>query len=315
MFFRLLTHATLLTIVFLSFFGRPALADDDINSGKVRIAVEDIENRSNYHHNTVSDALGDLVVTRLAATGRFKIYEREELDRMKDEIKLGEQGWVEDETATARGGFKGVQYKLLVVIGNFGEKTKEKGIGGFNMKGVGSIKTKKQIAKVNMTYRIVEVKTGEIILTGEVEGEKKSSGASIGGGNWRHGGAVSWDDTEFRDSALGKATDEAVTKMVDQLCDYFPLSGKILAVAGGGIVVLDLGKNSGLEAGQTMDLFHITELTNDEGEVVYSSSEKVGTVTVTEVQISKSLARVNSFAEVTEGDVVKLTEEKKGKKD
>jgi hypothetical protein len=38
-------------------------------------------------------------------------------------------------------------------------------------------------------------------------------------------------------------------------------------------------------------------------------------VTVTEVQINKSLAKVNSFSEVSEGDIVKLAKDKEEKKD
>jgi len=118
-----------------------------------------------------------------------------------------------------------------------------------------------------------------------------ASGATliVGGSNWVAG--IDFGSRDFRESMIGKATYKAIGKVLLKLYKEFPLQGEVLARSG-DMIVTDLSKVSGLEKGAMLKVLRVTELTDDAGNVVWESTEEVGTARIVEFQGMNSLAEI-----------------------
>lgn len=92
-----------------------------------------------------AEALRDMLVTALAGTGKVEVVEREMLDKILEEQKLGTTGLVDRETASRIGKLVGAEYVLL---------------GRVVKRGV----------KVEVDLRLVSVGTGKVVAASSAEG-------------------------------------------------------------------------------------------------------------------------------------------------
>ncbi len=117
---------------------------------------------------------------------------------------------------------------------------------------------------------------------------------------------ISYDDSAFMRSALGKATAEAITNIMEQLAGVrLPepgravklrtatsalkhTPGKVLAVAGKDTIIVSLGSKEGFKEGDTLELYQPTDVKDDKGNVVFTDEKLVGEITLQSVQDEKS---------------------------
>lgn len=164
-------------------------------------------------------------------------------------------------------------------------------------------------------------------------GAKNSSGstaqsktvlAKVGGDSTQNSsGTISYDNAVFMDSALGKATAEAITNLIQQL-DAIALpesgraaglqvatvalkhtGGKVLAVAGKDAIIVSLGSKQGFKAGDQLELFQTNDIKDDKGNVVFTDEKLVGEITLSEVQEEHSRGSYTGDVEVQQGWTVK----------
>ncbi|MFH1514473.1 MAG: CsgG/HfaB family protein [bacterium] len=285
--------------------------------GRPRISVKTFENPSMYYNSSIGTGVTDMLITILVQSGRFNVIARNEsFEELKDEIDLGESGYIEEETKVEKGKIKGVDYILMGKVTNFGYKSNSGGLGGVVPGGWGDVDIKNQKAVVWIDFRLVDAKTGEAIIAESAEGVEKKSGVSLGGsdfGNWV--GRIRFDSDEFRDSMVGKATVKAIDALAEKIIDHFPLTGAVIAVAGDRIII-DLGEGAGISAGQKFKVISESVIRNDEGEVVFREETEIGTVEVSEVQLKSSMMRiVSGCSGIKEGNIVRALDEKKEDKD
>jgi len=303
-------------------------------SGKPVMAVKTFENPPNYYNSTVGTGLTDMFITELVKTGQYNIIERAQVGQLLDEVDFGKSGYVEQQSAVRKGHIKGVQYYFLAKVTNFGASDKSVGGGGF-VKGIfGGTKYKEKEAHVRIDYRIIDATSGETIDADYGEAKYSKKGISFGGGSWGDGaGALDLSSNEFRESMVGQATIMAMNNIIEKMDHSFlgkhssraeqladqeataqqealealrKIPGQVLAVVSRDLVIINLGSANGLREGDRLVLIKNKDITNSDGQVVYTEEMEAGTLIVFEVQSDRSKAKILNGDMPKEGDTVKL---------
>lgn len=172
----------------------------------------------------IGKGIADMLVTELVNDGTYRVIERKALDKILAEQDFSTSDRANPETAAKIGKILGVKYIIIGSITTFGTDTKQVGVGGGAWSqrfGLGAIGTKKTKAKVVINARMIDVDTGEIVAVAKGTGESKRSGLLLGGllGGRGGGGGMMIDmqSSDFRETILGEATEEAVVQVKDQL--------------------------------------------------------------------------------------------------
>lgn len=210
---------------------------------KKRIAISRFEDRSGSGWHGLGSGVADMLATALVKSGKFAVIERQELDKIVDEQKLGQSGLVTAQTAPKVGQLLGAELFVVGAITECG--TKESNIGGGISVFGGGLKTKK--ARTVVDIRLINTSTGEIIASESEEGTESTTGVAVRYEDVDFNNQDSWDNTD-----IGKATREAVNKTVDLISENMekvPWSGKIIKVNTDGTVLMKPGSEGNVTAG------------------------------------------------------------------
>ena len=168
-----------------------------------RLAVRQFEDRSE-EGKAPAGAVMDMMVTELNKAGVFDLIEREHLDYIADEIKLGQMGLIDPSTAIEVGKIQSPRYTMTGAITLY--YYSEKG-SGFALPILGSA-TQAKTAYVMLDIRIIDNATSKIIYTSDQLGQSKQvakgalatyKGFFIGSYNRTTGGLLA---TATRDSVM-----------------------------------------------------------------------------------------------------------------
>lgn len=279
-------------------------------AGRPRLAVHTFENPPNYYNSTIGNGLTSILITHLTQSGRFDVIQRgENLELIIDEISLGQSGYIEGGTEVEMGHVLGVDFILSGRVTNFGYEEQStggllRGIGGF-----GGLEISKEVANVRVDFSLIDATTGTTVLAATAEGKESETGVSISGGNFGNWiGNIGWDTNEFMDSMIGHATLRAIDIMISQILEEFPIQAPIQAVTP-NFLILGIGSGAGIEEGMEFDVFRITAITNDQGEVVWEERTPIGRVQITDVELQNCKAIILSGSGFQEGDLCILPEE------
>ena len=268
-----------------------ALSADAQLKKRVGIGVFEDRSGSGYHH--LGSGVADMLATALVKSGKFLVIERQELDRIIAEQKLGESGLVTEQTAPKLGKLLGAE---LFVIGSVTEcGTKESNIGGNVPMFGGALKTKK--ARTVVDVRLVNTTTGEIIAAESKEGSESTTGVNVRYESIDFNNMDSWDDTD-----IGKATRKAIDGVVELITDNMskiPFGGKILKVNSDGTLLMKPGSEGNVNVGDEFDVFRVGEdvIDPDTGLSLGAEETKIGHIKVTEDALKGKAAK----AKIVEG--------------
>lgn len=174
----------------------------------------------------VGEGISDMIVDELVNDGSFRVIERKRLDAVLAEQNLSQSERADPSarTVAAIGKLLGVKYLITGSVTKFGTEQSNRSVGGggFGSRyGVGNVGTSKGKANVAITARIIDTTTGEIMASAKGEGTSKRSGLLLGGGGGGGGGAgfghIAFGSSDFRDTVLGEATEEAVKQTAVKL--------------------------------------------------------------------------------------------------
>ncbi len=292
------------------------------------------ENVIEFWQPALGVGLAEMLITELGKTGKFQVLESTAIEELKDEIAMGEEGWVADDEKVAKGGWAGADFMFRGKVTRFGSKEQGLGLGGFAPKGLGNLGLKINKADVRVDWRIVDVANRKVVATGQAVGAENGLGFDIGLAISERGGHIGFDNQEFMDSALGKATVKAVNGIIAEVQGVqLPVSGrqqqrakaaatqqaavatvqaalratsgKVLAVPAKGVLVVALGSRHGFKNGDTLKLYETVDLKDENGQVVFTEEKLVGEVTLDAVQEERSKASYAGEAAVKAGWVVK----------
>jgi curli biogenesis system outer membrane secretion channel CsgG len=160
----------------------------------------------------IGKGMADQVVDALVNDGTFRVIERKKLDAVLAEQDFAQSNRADPSAATLAkiGKIKGVKYIISGSITKFA--TESRG-GGVRVKGIG-LGGKKAKSEINLTARVIDVTTGEIVASAKGHGESSKGG----GFSFDKGGfGVGTNSEEWRQSGLGDAQEKACNDFVAQL--------------------------------------------------------------------------------------------------
>jgi len=267
----------------------------------------------------VGKGISDMVVTQLVKDGTFSVIERNKLDKVLSEQKLGASGLVDASTAAQIGKILGVQAVIVGSITQFSIDTEELGIGGigrlFGGAGVGISTT---TAKVYIDARLIDTTTAEIIAVGEGKGEESKKGLKLAAGGNKGFGGIKFGGKGFEETILGTATRQSVTDVVKQLTGAHGASEGVggaikakVAYAGEGKVIVDAGVKQGITVGQTLYVVRVKKEIKSPttGEVIKRLVDTTAEIKVIEVDNASATATImkGNIDDIKEGDDVSST--------
>ena len=209
-------------------------------TGKVikrKVAIGRFSNETQYakgiFYDKENDPMGkqalDILSAKLAASGKFMLLERGDLEKLLEEAKNSENG-----AATI-----GADYLIIGSITEFGRKNTGKS-GVFS-----SVKT--QIVEAAVAIRLVDVSTGLIIYSDEGKGSAELTTKTTMG----VGGRADYDAT-LSDKAISEAIGQLVENIINK-CTNKPWRSYFLAYDADAQLISG-GASQGIKAG---DIFNV----------------------------------------------------------
>lgn len=215
---------------------RPTIVVMNFESGTVAAKVKDKKgfsaflaamrgesNNERFDPAELGAGIADMLVEKLLNTGDFRLLERKQIEATVREQMIASganpTSAVPSESAiAARASMIGAKYLVTGSVTKFGFE--EHQVGGLlaTVATYGMLSVKKHKTEVKLTARVVDVTTGEIVASFDGEGISTKGGSvrvfgmnsngMIGGGG---------SNKNFKESAIGEATERAVQNLVERL--------------------------------------------------------------------------------------------------
>ena len=160
----------------------------------------------------IGKGIADQLVDALVNDGTFRVIERKKLATILGEQDFAASGRADPSAQTMAkiGKVLGVKYILVGSITKFA--TESRG-GGVRVKGIG-LGGKKTKSEVRITGRIIDMSTGEILVSAKGVGESSKGG----GFNFSKGGTgIGTNSEEWRQSGIGDAQEACTGDLIKQL--------------------------------------------------------------------------------------------------
>jgi len=277
---------------------------------KKRVAVFDFEDKTDHRWHwwtgqPVGHGMADMLTTELVKSGKYQVIERQAIEKIMQEQRLGQTGAVTAQSAAQVGQLLGVELAIIGSVTEFGYKKSD--IGGFlKKKGLG-LGIQSASAVVGIDVRFINTNTGEILAADNVRKEETKKGLKIDTRQFSFK-----NRKQFDNSIVGKATRKAIgdimTKLDGQLKNM-PWQAKVVK-ASGSTVYINAGSEAGVNVGDAFEIYSKGEelIDPDTGISLGSEETKVGEIKVTDNSIGNGKASkcvVVSGAGFKQGDLVR----------
>jgi curli biogenesis system outer membrane secretion channel CsgG len=207
---------------------------------KRKVAIARFSNETQYakgvFYDKDNDPIGkqavDILSTKLAASNKFILLERQDMDKIMEELKIAGDG-----------GYNkvGADYLIIGSVTEFGRKN----VGDVNA----FSRSKTQTVQAGVSIRLVDVSTGQIIYSEEAKGEAETTNKTVMGFGER---------TDYDATLSDKAISAAISKLVENVinnCMDRPWKSYFLSYDNDGIIISG-GKSQGLKVG---DVYNVVE--------------------------------------------------------
>ncbi len=206
----------------------------EVKSFKRKVAIGRFTNETRYGRTFQTDAntdpLGkqasDMLATRLVASNKFLVFERQDLNKIKDEQKITQQS-----------DLIGVDALILGSVTEFGRSTSGK--TGFLSN------TKIQTARAKVEIRLADARTGFVFFTASGVGEANTESGEVAG----FGSKADYDST-LNDRAIGAAISDVQNALMSKLAER-PWRTDILKMEDQRVFISG-GKSQGIKVGDTL---------------------------------------------------------------
>jgi curli biogenesis system outer membrane secretion channel CsgG len=250
----------------------------------------------------IGKGIADMLVDKLVNDGQYSVIERKELDKILAEQNFSNSDRADPNSAAKIARILGVQSIIIGSITQFGRDDKSTGVGAGALGGVtgrfgiGGVKKSEANAVVQITARMIDTTTAEILASCTAKGESTRKGTSLlggGGGGSAAGAGVDMKSSNFGATIIGEATTKAVNELGAQLdakASALPIvavqiSGMVADAEPDGTVIINIGSRNGVKVGDTLNVTRKVREVKDPatGKVLRSIENSVGSVTVTDV--------------------------------
>jgi curli biogenesis system outer membrane secretion channel CsgG len=308
-----------------------AIAGGAAAQQKKRVAVLDFEYatvRSSVQavfggDQDIGKGIADLIVEQLVNGGTYSVIERKAIEKVMAEQNFSNSDRADSMSAAKIGRLLGVDAIIMGSITQFGRDDKATGVGGGALSsvsgrfGIGGVKRTSAKAVVGLSARMVNIDTAEILATAHGVGEAARKGTALegaGGGTIAGGGNVDMRSRNFANTIIG----EAVTKAVGQLTQGLEQNSvklpqkavvidALIADVNGNSVIINQGSRAGVKVGDKLQVRRKVRDVRDpaSGKILRSIEDKVGEITITEVDEVSSAGAYSGAGAPKVGDTVK----------
>ena len=267
----------------------------------------------------IGSGIADMIVDELVNDGTYSVIERTRLDAILAEQDFSNSDRADPLSAAAIGRILGVDAIVIGSVTQFGVERDGRSVGGLGRLTRGLVDRVGQSrgkAAVQLTARMVNTDTAEILVSGEGEGRSDRSGLLLAaGGRGPLGWAsLSMTSSDFRETILGEATESAIGQLTGQLVrDADRISARVVPVSGlvadvdGATLVLNVGSAAGVKVGDTLRILRVTRTITDPatGAVLREITQELGQVRIDDVDAGSSLGTVINGSGIQVGDQVR----------
>jgi curli biogenesis system outer membrane secretion channel CsgG len=277
------------------------------NGVKHPIGVVDFETSSGFSFDEgAKENMRAMLESALFATNRFIIVERGNLDAVLTEQDLGSSKRASKSTGVAQTGkVRSARYLATALITEASANTSGDS-GGVSIKGfsVGGSSSKSSIVLV---VKLVDTTTSEVVASERIRGVAGKSGLNLGYSGHGWGGALG----TFAKTPLGEAAQDCINqavKFIASKMESYPVEGNVVSASEQSIII-NLGENYGIRAGQTFAIRRRGEVLTDPetGEMLGASEgETLGVIEVVSPREKISSCKLVSGDMPARGDTVVL---------
>ena len=244
----------------------------------------------------------------LSNDGRFLVVERAAMADIQAEQQIGTTA----ETRAQSGKLLGASALVRATVTKFEPNA---GGGGLQLGGLPSLGglsagggVKGHYALVEISLRLIDNSTGQVLSTSKAEGRASTGGANVGIVDTRTG--ANMGANAFKTTPLGKAAATAITAAVDKIAlglEKLPWSAQIIEASNGRAYV-NIGEDQNLPVGTVLKVYRASKTLTDPGTgaVLEVLMDDVGAIEILEVRQRVSTAKVIGDAALNRGDVVRL---------
>ena len=288
--------------------------------GTVRSAVATIFGTD----QDVGKGITDLLVDKLVSDGTYRVIERAALDKILAEQNFSNSDRADANTAAKIARILGVDTIIIGSITQFGRDDKATNVGGGALGGVtgrfgiGGVRKSQSTAVVQITARMIDTSTAEILASASGKGESSRSGTGLlgagGSGYGAGGGGIDMKSSNFGATILGEAVTKAVADLAQQLdakaaalpTTVMQISGLVADASPDGTVIINVGSKNGVKVGDRLDIRRKIREVKDPstGKVIRSVEDAVGSILITEVDESSAVGKFTGPAAAKVGDSV-----------
>jgi curli biogenesis system outer membrane secretion channel CsgG len=266
---------------------------------KLRVGVVNFQNKTPSRVLGIGEAAADILGTILQNTDRFIVIPQQDMESILSQQRMGATGAINPDTAAEMGKVLGLNAIVTGAVTAYSEA--EEGTDYL------VAKSKKQIARVTVDYRIVDTTTGVQLMADSGAGIYSKSASRVLGM-----GAKAGYDPDLRDGALRDALTKAMVNMMQKLGTK-KWNGRIAQIDGESLYI-NAGQRSGLNVGDKLKVFRSgKDIIDPVTKMKLGTTESlIGEAIVQQNdlgdQADLSIARPTSGTGFKAGDVVKLSE-------
>jgi curli biogenesis system outer membrane secretion channel CsgG len=272
----------------------------------------------------VGKGISDMLVDRLVQDGVYSVIERNAINKVLNEQNFANSDRADASTAAKIGRVLGVDAIIIGSITQFGRDDKKNTVGGGAMTrglgrlGIGGVERTQSTAVVQITARMVDASTAEILASMAGKGEETRSGTGIlGAGGSNAGlaaGALDMRTKNFGATILGAAVNKAVTEVavgLEQKSASLPttvaqIDGLVADVSPDGTLIINVGSKAGVKVGDRLQVKRYGREVRDPAtnKVLRRMEDLLGTMTVTEVDANSAVGKYSGATMPKVGDGV-----------
>ena len=274
----------------------------------------------------VGQGIVDLLISRLVTDGTYRVIERQAMSKLITEQNFSNSNRADPSSAAKLGKLLGVDTIIIGDITQFGRDDHNTNTGAMGSTlshyGLGGIGLHKSKAVVEVTARMVDVNTGEILASVTGSGSSSRSGTDLvgaGGSGWSNGGGhLDMGSSNFGQTILGEAVKQSVSQLAAGLeADSsklptaaapvaIPVSG-LVADASGQDITINVGTSSGVHVGDKLSVTRVVRVIKDPatGKPLRSIDAAIGQITITSADAGSAVGTFAGTGVVKVGDAVK----------
>ena len=291
---------------------QPAMPYDGL---KKTVSVDQFLATEAVGGSVTAEGMTALLTAALVKDGRFVVVERTGLGNVLAEQALGQGAGAIAETTARTGQLIGASIIVRSAVTKYEPAASGGGValgglplGSFLSPFATRAGLKRQTAVMDISLRLVDTTTGQVISTSAAQGSASSTTADATIVDSNSGASVGGDG--FRTTPIGQAGEQAIVKAVEQIAAGMQgVAWSALVVdANEGTVYVNAGAERNVQAGMVLNVYRKGKVFTDPatGVVLDVDMQKIGMIRIDGVREKLSTAAVVNGETPARGDLLKL---------